>query len=424
MILKRHYILSLVLSICVLLETLALTYMQQEYGAFFYYFSSIIYFFSGLAICIIPIIPLNNTGKSFNLIQPLNRSIPYLVCILFAILIGYYIVHLIPIYRSIKIDKNWADMLPTITVACQRFLHCKSVYGPAPEIWDGAIISYFTMMWAPFLPAEIFNFDYRWITIAFQFSGTALAFIPLFTRWRNMSFISTLIALTGLFLFYNYFVMKRSEYWSMTEEGVVAGWYMLLSFALLRKNYWLIGLAIMACALSRYSLVFWIPVYFSYVFFTQLRSDFWKLFLSFSISMLLLFIIPFFIKDPWYFIHIPIAYTHFYSGFWISQRIDEHLFFNVGLFKFFTLSTHNIMGLLQIASSFSIPIIFIIIALRLKKSSAINEKYIAFTSLKISLVFFFAFIQMPYLYIFVPVTLISYILLFDYLALQNSKPIV
>lgn len=413
----RYYTLAILLSICVLVETLALTYMQEN-GSVFYYSSSLLYFLSGILICIIPIISGADTGKYLKENEFIGKSIPYLTVLFFIALTVYHIVALKQIYRTVPIDKKWADMLPSIILACQRFLQGKIVYGPAPEIFNNSIIPYLPLMWMPFLPAVMFDFDPRWITLAAEFTGIFIILIKVIRRNVVIPFIPILIGGVGLFLLLNYLIIKNPTYWSMTEEGLVAGFYMILSLVLLRSNYWVIGLAMTACTLSRYSLLFWIPVYFAYVLFTKPRSDFWKLFISYTVSMLLLFILPYFIKDPQYFIGIPMGYSRLTHKFWAINRIDAHLYYNVGLFKFFNQDNCYLMSFWEIVTSLAAPVLFIFISQKSKPRFELNKKYISFCSFKLSLIFFFSFIQMPYMYIFVPVTLISYVVLFEYLIVQ------
>ncbi|MCW3125326.1 MAG: hypothetical protein JWO03_984 [Bacteroidetes bacterium] len=416
---RRYYIIALALSICVLLETLSLTYLQQS-GSTFYYSSSILYLLSGLAVCILPLVPVS---KISFLKTParINKSIPYLLGAFILFLIGHHIVRLTTEYSNMPIDARIADMLPCLQVACRRFLHGEVVYGPAPEIYPGSIIPYLPAMWIPFIPASILGFDFRWVTVAMQLFCVGLAMMPVLNRNRSIPLLPAIIGAAALFLLFNYFLYKRTDYWTMTEEGVVAGFYLLLSLALLRRNYWLIGLAIMCCTLSRYSLILWIPVYFGFVFLTRPRSDFWKLFLSYTGGMLAVFVIPFFIRDPLYFIHIPRGYIGLTDRFWHSYGVEEHLLYNVGLFKFFSFGQVHNMLILEVITSFLAPLILILSALWLKKRFELNDRYFAYASFKISMVFFYAFIQMPYLYVFVPLTLMSFAVLFDYLAGQGGE---
>jgi hypothetical protein len=417
---RRFYLLSIALSLCVLLETVSFTYMQEN-GARFYYSSSVLYFLTGLAVSLLPLIATSGESRLIKGFGSISKYLPFLFGIFFLAILGYHIWLLKPLYKLFPIDKRWEDMFPALQVACQRLLAGKTVYGPTPEVWPRSILQYMPMMWMPYLPAEYFSFDYRWTTLTLQFLGLGAAFTPLFDRRKALPLIPSLIAAAALFLFINFFLIKNHNYWLLTEEGVVTGFYVLLGFALLRGNYWFIGIAMMTCTLSRYSLVFWIPVYFAYVFLMRPRSDFWKLALSYGISMSVFFFFPFFIKDPAYFFRIPATYTRFIPGFWVENHIDAHQYYNVGLFKFFTSRTCLTMNVWAAVTSFLAPLILILAVKAFRNRIPVNEKYLGYATLKIALVFFFSFMAMPFQYVFVPATLMSYAVLFYFISGEEAK---
>ena len=418
---RRYYVIALILSLSVLIETVSFTYMQQA-GGVFYYSSSILYFLSGLAICLLPLIPITSTTRSIKDPVNLSRVIAGTFALLFLSLIVYHIIILAHWYGRAPIDKKYADMLPTIKIACQRLLAGEMVYAPAPQIWPDAVMPYFPMMWMPFLPAEILGFDYRWITLLFHLLGLGLALVPIFVRRSPIPLVPAIISGTSLFLFANFFLQTDVRYWILTEEGVVSGFYLLLGFALLRRNYWWIGVCITACTLSRYSLILWIPVYFCFVFLTRPRGDFLRLIGGFILTMSIFFVIPYFIRDPAYFIHIPATYTKNLDRFWRDGNLDQHQFFNVGFYKFFNSSNVKMMTIWEVLTSFGAPALLLAGVWYIRKKDIINAKYLAFASLKLSLLCFFCFIQIPYQYVFVPVTIISYTVLLDYIStLQDER---
>ncbi len=408
---------STLLSLAVLIETLCLTYVQEK-GGVFYYSSSIVYVVSGLFISLLPLIQISVRSQPSVARWP--RYLGVLILILLAI---YYVNGLIPLYSYIPIDKSIADMLPSIKLACERLDRHEVVYGPAPEIWPGAIIPYLPMMWLPFMPAEVFHFDYRWITFILQGLGIYMALRPILKSDTKPPLIPGAIGVFSLFLINNFLLIKHKDYWSMTQEGLVAGFYMILCSALVRKNYVWIGLAMMACTLSRYSLLMWVPLYFGYVWLSQPRSDFWKMALTYGISMILLFVLPFFIWNPIYFFHISDNYLYLSSMFWERFQIAEHRHVNVGLFKFYSVENVTLMFRIGVFLSFLLPLLLLIWVLRRQRSGSINTRYVGFASLKICIICFFSFIPMPYFYIFVPPTLISYVVLFDYLSGARSRAI-
>jgi hypothetical protein len=415
---KSYYLVATILAFFILLETVSFTYMQQE-GATYYYSSSLLYFFSGLAICLLPLLSARSQKTEIKKKLFFTSILPYIMGAFFCFIIGYHLNLLIEFYKHNPIDKRWEDMLPAIQVGCRRFLTGQKIYAPTPEMWPDTVFQYLPTMWMPFLPAEFFSFDYRWATFFMQSLGLCVAFVPL-VRAKEIPLLPALIGGVGIFLFINFFLVKNSNYWILTEEGVVTGFYLLLACALLKNNYWLIGLCITGCTLSRYSLVFWIPTYFVYAFLSLPRKSFVILCLSYGLSMSLLFVFPFFIKDPAYFFHIPATYTRFIDSFWANGHLEEHQYFNVGFYKFFTSKTAHSMNIWAALTSFISPIILLMFLRRLKGKIAINEKYIPFATFKLSLIFFFSYIAMPYQYVFVPATLISYAVLFIYIAQDNT----
>lgn len=412
---SRYYLIATLLSVSVLLETLCYTYVQES-GSVFYYSSSVVYALAGLAICILPLISAIRPESSF----ALEKYIPVTLLLLITGFLVYYVVWLAPIFKTWPVDKHMADMLPSILAACRRFLHGRTIYGPAPEVWPKSIIPYLPAMWIPFVPSEIFGYDARWTTVASVFIGIFIALLPALKKRRAMLTAPSLVGGIALFFFLNYLLIKDLGFWTMTEEGLVAGLYLLLAFALLRNNYWWIGVAITCCLLSRYTFLFWLPAYFTYVFFAKRRGDFWKLFLSTGILVSLIFILPFFIWDPAYFLHIPVTYFHA-DKFWADWRLNEHHYYCVGFYKFFTVDQTGLMFKLEIITSFLSPALLILAANWLAKKYAVNERYIAFGSLKMCLLFFYGFLQMPYTYLFITPTIISYVVLFDYLTTGYMK---
>ena len=411
---RRYYVLAIALAFCVLFEGLSYTYIQ-DVGSVFYYSSSILYFLSGLGVCLLPLVAINKGDKAIKGVVALSRYLPVFFALFFVFALLYHIGFLNHLYNRFPVDKQWEDMLPAIQVGCRRLLSGSKIYAPTPEMWDDTVFQYLPTMWMPFLPAEIFSFDYRWITLGLQFIGLTFAFAPLIRSKKNIPLIPSLIATTAFFFFINFFLARSINYWVLTEEGVVTGFYLLLSAALLSRNYWLIGLAMTGCTLSRYSLVFWIPAYFGFIFFYRSRTEFWKLALSYGASMSVLFIIPFFIQDPAYFFHIPATYTRYIDRFWLENHVDQHKYLSVGFFKFFTSKLSHSMNIWAAVSSFFAPLILLFWAGR-KGRNGINDKYVEYASLKISLIFFYGFISMPYQYVFMPVTLMSFVVLFSYLA--------
>ncbi len=417
---SRHWVIATALGISVFCESMAYTYIQQQ-GALYYYSSSLLYLLAGLAICILPLLNTNKVDTSNAPENQLSRFLPF---IFYGFLIGLFLYHvrmLSGIYKEIDINVRWADMIPVIQLSCKRFLHGIYVYAPTDEIKPGSINAYLPMMWMPFLPSQIFGFDPRWTTVTALFIALFIAATPFFKGGVKILFTPMLIAGISLFMVLNFFLMQEHVFWSMTEEGVVTAFYMLLGFALLKQNYLLIGVAMACCTLSRYALVPWIPVYLGYVFFTESRANFFKLFLTFAGVITVVFVLPYFIWDPLYFLKLPGVQSGGLEWFWNCSHIIEHKYYNVGLYKFFNVTQLWLMVRVELASCFLLPLLFILLAKKLQQRYQLNTRFIAYGSLKLSLICFYNFIPTPITYLFFPVTLISYVVLFDYLAKKEAR---
>ena len=413
--LDRHWVIAILLGLCVFTESMAFTYLQQN-GGVYYYSSSILYFLAGIAICILPLL---NVQKAVGITTGeggWHKFLPHLFLLFLTGLFAYHIIILSALYKNFPVDVKWADMIPVIQLSCKRLLHGIPVYAPTNEIHPGSVNAYLPMMWAPYLPSEIFGYDPRWTTVTALFVSLFIAARPIFKARGKMDLVPMVLASLSLFLVLNYFLFKYNGFWAMTEEGVVTGYYILLGYALLSENLYLIGITIGCCLLSRYTLTPWIPVYFGYLLFTQPRTNFMKAFITFTVFVTVVFVIPWFILDPLYFIHLPGLQAGAINSFWNDHHIIDNAYHNVGLFKFFTLNQVGLMTVIELSTGFILPIAFVLLAKKLQQRYQLNSRYIAFGSLKLCLVCFYNFIPAPYIYLFFPATLISYAVLFDYVS--------
>ncbi len=124
-----------------------------------------------------------------------------------------------------------------------------------------------------------------------------------------------------------------------------------------------------------------------------------------------LFIIPFFIEQPMFFLGIPAGYEGAIDKFW---RLNQYSLLgkrNLGLAFVFGYDWRNLMGIIGKVLMIIVPGIWIGAYLFLKRKHNIKTGIWAMAGLKLLLVIFYNFISMPFLYIFLVPTLVSYPLL-------------
>jgi hypothetical protein len=225
---------------------------------------------------------------------------------------------------------------------------------------------------------------------------------------------------------------------SVSEEGVVIGYYVLLVLALLSGKPWLTGVAISLCMLSRYALVGWIPAYLLYLVLERRWRRLSIITLTGIICFIMLFLVPVGWTTSLRLIHLPGGYVAFASRVWH----DSPVVFSTapGLAWFFGRKGIAILHGLLIAFSFTLPVLFTVLAYRRGRSrpqgpdtGRTNSRIrpntgsrrlsnIPLASLKLSLVIFYSFIDVPYLYLFYTSSLVSLIVMALLISARKGQP--
>jgi hypothetical protein len=296
----------------------------------------------------------------------------------------------------IPIDPDFADMLPIMKVMNERMLHgeWKQVYDPIPEIWNGTRPIYLPAMWIPYAPAVAFHLDMRWVTVISLL--VSFAIILGFIRIKGNGYYGYGLIVTGAILYW--WLFSRNEVHSlvtMSEEGVVIFYFVLLCLSIISGNALLMGLAASLCLLSRYSMIGWLlPCLMYFV----IRKDFRRL-IIFSTTGILCFVLFFLIPFGWKTLEQMLALPGNYIGFakHIWEFSPEVYWLNPGMAKFF--GPRHIVGLHKtlIILSFGVPVLFMAYSFIQKNQNFENINLACF---KLSLLVFYQFIDVPYGYLF------------------------
>ena len=372
-------------------------------------FASWVYFFSGLFISIVILIPVNKIriegGNS-----KFWRS-KYLfgggVAILF--LLGYPFVH--ASYQAHPIDYKVADMLPIMEIMTSRFLAGANPYAVIPEIWGGMQPIYLPAMWLPFVGADIFWIDMRWITYLFITLGCLS--IVWIGRKDDNSNPSVNLALIPLALLIYSIVKVDIRLLVHSEEGIVIAYYLLLAAGLYYRNFSTIVIALALCMMSRYSLAIWASMFVIYVYYYHTKSRALRLVLYSGGLALFLLVISRGI------LHIDVFAS--LSGDYLRDiQSDEHKWKflptireSLGFAKFF--KYEDLPQLHNIFLALSIAIPFLCLTLYHRYRNKINQRFFNLASLKITLVFFYNFLILPVQYLFYTSTFLSIAILYFYL---------
>src|SRR5579872_5096507 len=369
------------------LETLSATWFLKIPGAVPYL--SITYFLSGIGISFLllrfPPLSLPIPGQK-TLNSPLNHY--RLIAAGLIILVSWSWCRYW--FDETPIDISNADMLPIIRVMGERFIAGRQshIYDSIPSIWHGTQPIYLPAMWLPYVPAIALGIDMRWIAIA----GLLFAFIVFLFLYRanTHSYLSFLLGVLAFLLFWWIVADNTPGIVSVAEEGTVIGYYVLLVLALISGKPWLTGIAISLCMLSRYALVGWVPAFLLYL---ALEKK-WRQDLAIAVSGMLCFVLLFLLPVGWVtflrLASLPGDYVAFAARVW---KDSPDVFSTAPAFAWFFGRNHIVLlhGLLLVLS-FTTPLFFLMAGYR--KYRGIN---LPLATLKLSLVVFFSFIDVPYL---------------------------
>ena len=144
---------------------------------------------------------------------------------------------------QIPLDPDFADMLPIIKVMNERFLsgEWRHVYDPIPEIWNGTRPIYLPAMWFPYVPAVFMKLDMRWITVTALLLSFSIVLFNIRIR-GNRYFGYGQIAIAALLFWWLFARNDVHSLISMSEEGVVIFYFVLLSLAIISDNAFLMGI--------------------------------------------------------------------------------------------------------------------------------------------------------------------------------------
>ncbi len=305
-----------------------------------------------------------------------------------------YVIHRSPmVYQLIPIDYKIADMLPVMEIMADRLINNESVYAIIPELWGGTQPIYLPAMWLPLVPARFAEVDVRWVgTIGMI--GTLV--LTLFFRRNKLSLSSFIILFIPLAFFLIWHYRFQLNIVTMTNEGMVFFYYTLLCFAISRNYPMLIGLCLSACLLSRYMIAPWAVMIFIAYCIQENRNFNIKLFVAGSTSTIVLLTIG----NAWDRIPRFIGLSgHYLDALMNSQDKYQPLINeSLSLMRYFQYSA--IPDIHQALTIMSIVTPVLCFVYYWQRRDTIDFRLFALSSMKLSLVVFFAFLTMPYHYIY------------------------
>jgi hypothetical protein len=430
-----------ILIFCFVLELLLLFYFRNEVG---FVVSPILMTTAGFTLAILPYF-LFKTGeikeisriRTFKFDAKISIRLTYLIQIFLLAVVWIWAIYL---FKKYPIDITHSDILPFINdILLKRFFGGENVYALVQGFnhYPHAFTpNYFPFHWIPFSLSYLLQIDLRF-TVLIVFSIVSIFHIFINIGHSSISILK-LILLQAPVLVVLSILAKQGPDFASNIEVLIMSYYLFLANSIFFLNP--IGKAFGLCFpfLSRYAFLFWIPSYF----YALLRDKF-KLFLwtgiVFAVLILLFFVYPFVRVNPEILKQSSDIYIDGAMGEWKGQSWQNpgdkpfQLFQGMGFASwFYTWMDGELKDKIIFLKSFLmwmclisaiLPVLF-----HKKAMKYLSPRWFSLLALKFCLTVFYAFILVPYLYLFWVPLMVSAVILIKALnegenAVLNESPI-
>lgn len=194
-----------------------------------------------------------------------------------------------------------SDVIPQITALVQRFLRGEQPYYPIKFSDYDLYPTYLPLQWLPYIPLELAHKDYRWVpTFAMWF---ACAYFFITNRKNHTNNIWAIIIPIWPLVIWFSFIWHDNLAYVYCVEGLIASYYFFTAESIKKQNTALLAITISACLLSRYSIIFWVPLCLALHFIAGKRREALIIAGTALIFFVVIYWFPFLRKDAGIFIN-------------------------------------------------------------------------------------------------------------------------
>jgi hypothetical protein len=313
----------------------------------------------------------------------------------------------VPIVASNPINVAQSDIIPILQNYVGRFRSGEVVYRYLTNLPYPLFPNHLPLQWLPYVPADQLGIDYRWwalgIVLLLGF-GVYMAFLNA-QRLPVLLFAGAAL-LPALVL--RRMIVHDNWLFAHTVEFTIIAYYCALAAAIFSRSAVLQAAALVLCLLSRYSVVFWVPLFLWLLWRERGRTHAVVVAALTALGVILLYVKPFLSQDWTIFTHALSEYRIATLGEW--SRTDGpsggpvHLFNGLGFASVFY---NHVPGDLPTRISWlqKADVLFSVGAVALgalaywRLRGRLDYRVLALITLHFYLATFYAFIQIPYAYL-------------------------
>jgi hypothetical protein len=392
---------------CLLAQVGSISFMRASFGphgsALLFFLASITTGYLGLQMARERPEPPGESGT--------RKMGPLALYLVLAILIFIQVQQLIQ-QHPVKVEDS--DVIPQTQALVQRQLAGVYPYQPIPMPGYELYPTYQPLQWLPYSLAQWLGFDYR-----LQALGSLLLVGLLFVFVQRKERRLSGWALPVLFLF-PLLILAFTEHTLLyrTLECGIAAYYFLLCWALWQRSIALLGLAFVFCLFSRYSVIFYVPLFLACLWISGQRKYFRQVIEILVLGFLLVYFLPYFSKDPsifWrgYSYHTQAALAEWKGQPWqLPGEKPVQLFRGMGMaglfYDFIPGPVEQRLDVLRkIHLAFSLLTVIGLGWYYYRNRLRVSLSLFLLAALQIYLSVFYHFIQIPYDYLFLTLIYVS-----------------
>ncbi|MCB0510650.1 MAG: hypothetical protein KDC82_07775, partial [Bacteroidetes bacterium] len=372
-----------------------------------------IVYFSPLTISFLGLILIWAAHKNFQNRQALQITSTgrtgFFYLLFFVALSGVFFILFSKSIKNFPIDAAFSDVVPTLKYYCTRLLHGEYVYAPINYSTWTVIPNYLTFQWLPFVVAEFFHFDYRFIALIAYYLVLLVWVFYLVKNSKETPAVLVLKLLLPVIFLYSFYDRVPSVY-GFSVELLIASYYLFLAFGLIRKHTLVLILALGLCLFSRFSLLFWLPVLAMFLYLHYSFKYFLRLFFGVFLVGFFSYVLPFMTQDPWVFFKGMQYYGDAAIGEWVLKAYQntgeypDHLGKGIGYAVYFYDFYPGSLEEKLLACRMTHLILSLLIGLALCivfywKKGVWKSPFYLLLALKLYFIIFYSFIHVPYIYL-------------------------
>ncbi len=324
---------------------------------------------------------------------------------------------------------SMSDVLPQLISQYQAFSRGSFPYFPLMKYGWHPYPVYMPLHWLPIGLGTLLNIDPRWI--GFIFIAVAAGIYGYYIGQKRIGLVKKVAAISFPAIILYLSLLLNGKDYACTFETVVAAYYLLLAAGLSQKNLVLTATGIICCLLSRYTLAFWLPLFLILLWFsTRLRNNI-LVWVSLILSVLFLYVLPFYAKDP-SILSKGLGYHRFavlgeWKGYAATPRtsytFDSGINFALFFYKIFPGDMEHKVFLARVVQGTCMLLLFfsgLFMYNRWRKKISFYD--FSLLMLYLFLLFFFMFGPLTYKYYYLPLMMISAVICSKIILLEKRHP--